>query len=425
MEHETNSTTTQEVFLLEIDMDNEGIVFYASPSTTVHELMTFICEAWLNKLRNGDGGVDDHLWTVSRPVTLAYPIPENYEDDDAYMDALDAFEQAQAEERDGIPTDTLLENIPGFENEDEILKVMYDMGGTTYFDICFKGIEDIPHDTPVPSLVPPLVEDSLVPYSPPTDSPNLNDIYPHAHQMMFAAGATAKWICPFPTSISCAGFVEGGFRSTADICFLPQDFSTIHEVLVAMDVAMKKYPDQEYTRILFPISMTEEAEARFLQHEKDVNEYLEFRESFSYAAYFGPNGNDISQLSANIQSRMWKPATQVNIRVTETDLASYDDSIHQSFPMCGKAIQNGLWASYRRGKVIVSEKKVTRESPEERGIPLTVLAEKVVQVDSLHQFFCICESLFLQVDASRRYESLLNDPTVLSSSSKEALASLT
>lgn len=149
-----------------------------------------------------------------------------------------------------------------------------------------------------------------------------------------------------------------------------------------------------------------------------MNEYLEFCKSGQR-----DRRADSSELSENIQRRMWMSKTQVNVRVTEGDLHNYDDVISSSFPMCSKAYKDGLWASYRRDKVVVSKKKDSRESPQERGIPKVVLAEKNIKIESLHEMFCVFESLFLQIDTDQKYQAIRKNPALLASTNLEWLSS--
>ena len=74
----TSEASSQEVYRLEIDEGGDGIVFHVKPSSTILEVMTFICTNWLNEVRNGDGGVDEHLWKFYQTgPSESYP---NFED---------------------------------------------------------------------------------------------------------------------------------------------------------------------------------------------------------------------------------------------------------------------------------------------------------------------------------------------------------
>jgi len=62
------------------------------------------------------------------------------------------------------------------------------------------------------------------------------------------------------------------------------------------------------------------------------------------------------------------------------------------FPICSRNIGKGLWATYQNQKVIIGQGN--GKGGEERGVPRHICAEISYNVKSLHEFFCICESLF-------------------------------
>jgi hypothetical protein len=92
------------------------------------------------------------------------------------------------------------------------------------------------------------------------------------------------------------------------------------------------------------------------------------------------------------------------VRLTEDKKIKYADVMSHMFPASSEAYKKKLWASYRNGKVIISEGFDSGE----RGVPKpdAILAQVTKKIQSLHQFFCVCEALFRQVDADRKYEAV-------------------
>ena len=87
---------------------------------------------------------------------------------------------------------------------------------------------------------------------------------------------------------------------------------------------------------------------------------------------------------------------EVVIRVSDANMKDVEDvNVDQAFPKCAKAYidKRHFWISYRHGKMMICK---GFGSSEERGIPKTgsVIATTNQKINSLHEFFCVAESLF-------------------------------
>jgi hypothetical protein len=404
-----------------------GLTMDVHPDTTVLEVMRFICREWLNKyVRPGDGHINDHLWKIYRPVPPSPLLRSRYTDKQQkkiekedngenrykFYDIQEEFENAeddwldvQSEKDRGMPHHQMLRDISGFSEPGACLCGEYDFGTTTDFFVHLVSVESSSGEQDVrsPRKVPSAADEAannFLPYTPPHGSQNLDNVFPTVNRKLFKKKKD-NWICPFPTSPSSAGFAEDGTGS--DLVFMPLEFSSLFEASVAMETSMIKFPKDNYSRLAFPSVMSEEDEAHYLREEQRVNEFLEYQERQK-------NGEEVDEetLSDYVRYHMWCPQIRVVLRVTNEDMTKYTSAkIEESFPFCTKAYKKGLWASYRRGKVIVSKKKSEREIPiSERGIPNEVLAQVAVEIDSLNQFFCVCETLFRRIDADRIFASI-------------------
>lgn len=83
--------------------------------------------------------------------------------------------------------------------------------------------------------------------------------------------------------------------------------------------------------------------------------------------------------------------------------------------MCEDAYQNGMWASYRPGKMVVSKITLDNDPSHHRGVPDEILAEVDIVIESLYEYLCACEALFRNVDASQKFQAIQKkaqtDPT--------------
>jgi len=161
--------------------------------------------------------------------------------------------------------------------------------------------------------------------------------------------------------------------------------------------------------MVFPIELSMKANTYYAELKTLVDEYLDFHKTFDRSTLYGPRGMDfkvIQGLSQNIQYRLFCPQTEVMYRLTKDDVDKHKSesatAIDQIFPLCAKAYQKGMWASYHRGKVKVCIGNDTGE----RGIPQKILAQVSHDVKSLHEYLCVCEALFQMIETNEKYQVL-------------------
>jgi hypothetical protein len=176
----------------------------------------------------------------------------------AYEDRFERFLEAQRERDNGLATSTFLTDFE-WMTPGSIVQVEYDYGTTTYFKVRLDSIRLESNGSIVfPLLLPSKAKEAAKDfelYQPPSGSRNVDDVYPLANNIMFASWIS-KWVCPYPTSPTSAGFVEGGKNFGSDIVFLPVPHESLHQALVAIDVAMKKFPKPKgVSRMMFPIKL--------------------------------------------------------------------------------------------------------------------------------------------------------------------------
>ena len=375
---------SKDFYRLEVIYNDGGITIDVLANQTVDSVMEFVCFEWLNILRNGDGLVDDHSWTVKGPPLTTY---ENIDldkcGDRRTLEWRDAHEICE-KSREMIPATEKLENIKGFDTGMP-LTVVYGVQRSTTFKIQMvgRGIAKWPNRFPyqVPSSAHKFAErfhlsNPSFLYHPPPSSPNLNDIFPHANKAMFGHGN--RWFCPYPTSPMCGGFICGEFQRCFDVLFLPYKSSSLHEALVIMDSLMSQYPEfkgDSSSRIGLPLSLSNTREAKFKAYQQEPgcdNRINAFIPNKKFSAFVNPHNRIVS-------------------RIDGKKLREYKNVVANMFPSCSVNYGKGLWASYRNGKVIIGEGR--DRSGEERGVPMHIYVEAPYKVRSLHEFFCVCETL--------------------------------
>jgi len=139
------------------------------------------------------------------------------------------------------------------------LSITYDMGSTTYFTVKFVSIENVASNVELPRRVMQLQSRTSDTYTPPEGSPDLNEVFPHANELLFGQSSVAKWIGPFQCSKTCGGFVEAGPNAMGDVgesivlcvclgipCFISYHMSSLsslstpqYSVLISLDVSKK------------------------------------------------------------------------------------------------------------------------------------------------------------------------------------------
>ena len=200
------------------EVEGQDLTFDLRPDHNLINLMTIICDEWLNDARDGDGGVYDHLWIVQTSSGGEFTAPYN----------------DRGEDHEGETKLNDLSISPG-----DMISITYDMGSTTHFSISFVSIENVASNVELPRRV---VQQSSAPpdaYTPPEGSPNLNEVFPHANELLFGQSSVAKWIAPFQCAKTCGGFVEAGPNAMCDMVFCPHKFGCFKEVLVAFNEAGK------------------------------------------------------------------------------------------------------------------------------------------------------------------------------------------
>jgi len=181
----------------------QDLTFELRPDHNLIHLMSVICDQWLNNARDGDGGVFDHMWIVKTLSGLEFTAPYN----------------DRGEDHEGETKLNDLDISPG-----DMLSITYDMGSTTYFAVKFVSIENVASNVELPRRVMQLQSRTSDIYTPPEGSPDLNEVFPHANELLFGQSSVAKWIAPFQCSKTCGGFVEAGPNAMGDvgesICFV-------------------------------------------------------------------------------------------------------------------------------------------------------------------------------------------------------------
>jgi len=376
----------------------DGIVFEISPDQTLLHMMSLICEEWLQDYRNGDGAVYEHLWKFM-----------NYEDENneyhAAADqqwtqeqemALENYMMTRNEFLDSLPINVPLKQFQWWDIGTSV-PVQYDYGSTTYFEVHLVAKERIAEDIALPRIAPDEADklaEKFVPFAPKEGSPNVNDLFPHADRMMFQMGS--KWLCPYPCSPTSGGFVEGK-GGDSDLIFIPEPFESLQHALIGMNRAVEECPDETgYSRSVFAIELSERGERYYTRSGELVQEYLDFVQNVDQRSIRTTTGamdmRAVGQLSENIQYRLFSPQTEFFFRLTREDVEKFETptAVDEIFPLCAKAYEDGLWASYHRGKVKISKGSDSGE----RGVPSTILAQVAHECHSLHEFFCVAEALF-------------------------------
>ena len=241
---------------------------------------------------------------------------------------------------------------------------------------------------------------TFTPHEPMQHLTNINDVYPLANDIMFAYGK-ARWVSPFPTSEGgSAGFVKGTRRYSENMSIvLPKPFSGgLHEALVAIDQA-KVFCEPTYTTtVVFPIEMDEDDEERFNLKDMEDGGYVKhvrFQE-----------GSQCRLLRQQFPNLFLECTRDLDVlRLKKNAFEKYNaKALEQAFPMCCKAYKEGYWAAYRDGKVIISQGS---DNPKELGVPVKILDEVATpNLDSLHDFLCVCEGLFRRLGCTRGYRWL-------------------
>lgn len=385
--------------ILRFEIPGKDCIVDLRPDNTIFDLMAIICAEWLDDVRGGDGGVTSHMWQLVSPTSVLHVGPF------ADMPRMDQCGDYNGEISESITKSTALSELAYLNSPGSKFKVEYDFGSTTSFRVVLKSIEDVTeeHANACPKLFLPATGEQPE-YVPPQGTPNLNDMFPHANTFLFGEASIAKWILLFPMNMHCATTVEAGPSAMGDMVFCPNKFSSAQELLVALDLAGQKQPPRTtrpdaFSRMVFPAVLNSADEKKYKSFKEDLDAF------HARCAAKGLNGDTAATLDTLGQTgmsdgdlhRLCGPA-ECSVRVTKDALdksrAEFDFS--KAFPKSSKAHDDKayVWISYRRGKMqICKGKEVERGIPESKG----VVAESRRKIHSLHEFFCVAESLFLSV----------------------------
>jgi len=400
----------------EFEIVGQDIKVQLRPEHTFFDLMNVACECWLDMARNGDGGVDDHLWTIKG----AGIVVTDHRDDYVYFDKV---KKGASATRLNDPDVALLVR-PG-----QTLQVEYDFGSTTHFEITVLGIRDVSDEEAKACPRESLAESFGTPtaYSPPEGIPSMDDLFPDANKLLF--GSLAQWIGLFPSSPTCAAFVEAGADAMADMVFAPNSFCSVEELLLTLDAAGSKQPPSywrpdAFSRMIFPVKMNAEDDEKYREYKTVLDGFAnELRDNGLSQEEPIP----ISQMSALSEecTHYLLGAKQVVIRLTPEEFATrmavlrYQSGFDfaRAFPVSAAAFADSgkkyYWFSYKRRRGTAAGRLTVCRGPTgrhgERGVPdenCTVVARFDVEIRSLQHLFCCLETAWPESLRSRKRKSL-------------------
>ena len=248
--------------MLTFEVKGEDVCVQLASTHTLFDLMKIVCKEWLDEVRGGDGGVHDHVWTItSRLGRHMGP----YMGDDGYY--LETPQQSTRLKKLGL-------NVGGG------LGVEYDMGRTTLFTLHVTAIAEATPDElakcPRAVRAADTVPASFAPHVPPAGTPTLDDLFPHLASLAFAPGTTTLYF--FPCGDGCAGAIEAGPNAMGDLLFAPHAFSDAEEFLLAADAAAAMGPgldvrDDAYSRLVFPARMAKAQEKKYAKFVKQLSSF--------------------------------------------------------------------------------------------------------------------------------------------------------
>ena len=126
--------SSREIFRLKIIHNDGGITIDAASNKTMTHVMGIVYSKWLNVLRNGDGLIDDHHWSVQGPpLTEFVYIHRDKCGDRRTKEWREAHELCE-KSKHTIPVYEKLESIQGF-NKGRQLTVVYGSSRPTNFAI--------------------------------------------------------------------------------------------------------------------------------------------------------------------------------------------------------------------------------------------------------------------------------------------------
>ena len=233
---------------------NADIKVQLKDGNTLFELMRTVCDAWLDEVRGGDGGVLDHMWTLRVPRS-----------DRQHIGPFDHINHGEISENDGQSTDI---GTLGLVVGDAIV-VEYDMGSTTYFKLNVVaveargegdggagdgGAESFPRVVPISSDAG---NATFAPHVPPPGMPTLDELFPNLSKLCFTPPATWVLLFPFSTASGCSAAIEAGPNAMGDMLYAPSPFEDAEAFFLALDKAATKEPNEmtredAFSRFVFP-----------------------------------------------------------------------------------------------------------------------------------------------------------------------------
>ena len=369
---------------------------------TLFQLMTLICNEWLDEVRGGDGDVFAHMWTIRMKVGNRRR---------EHVGPFEAFDDNQIEENDrqSTPLGELGLKLAS------TLSVEYDMGSTTAFKLKVVELGTDPAVVaagPCVVTAPNSVPTDWSPHEPPAGTPTLDDCFPHLSRLAF--GRDATWLLFFPLSKDCAAAIEAGPNAMGDLLYAPHAFSSAEECLLAADRAAAAMPDEytrsdAFSRMVFPAAMGAKDERNYLRFVAEIDEF-----ETAMRARAPPGGDSVmgfepmmgidemarSGLSEKHMYMACGPK-QVAVRLGSTELAAAIEELRgrglnfsEAFPRCAEACASKAkkWISYRRGvlRLCVGDGMAAGE----RGVPAPGC-----EVAKLNRRFSTLQELFGAAEA--------------------------
>lgn len=353
-------------------------------SGTLFDLMAIVCSSWLDDARSGDGGIYDHLWKITHGVQKHIgPHADGFDDDVI----------AETQE-----SSTKLCELSGLNVGTE-LKVEYDFGSTTRFSLVAVEKKDLPIEeaNKCPRQVVDGTNDTKEIYAPPSDTPSLDNLFPHANGLLF--DGIAQWIILFHPGNTYAA-VEAGPNAMGDMVFAPHPFASVEEFLVTLDAAATKQAkegcrEDAFSRMVFPPQdMGKEGEEAYSSFKKDRDDLDRAVEaaggglmSLSAMSRAGLTEEQIYMMCGPDVAMVRLTPGEMKKRVSSLEKEGFD--FEKAFPKTAAAVKRGDWISFRRGVL-----QLCNGEGEERGVPPSdgVLARFNRSIDSLQELFCLAET---------------------------------
>lgn len=370
--------------VLEFEVLNQDVKVQLRRDNTFFDLISIICETWLNEARNGDGGVDDHMWKIACA---------GIEIESTVWDA----GQESAFNKLSDPKFALL------LSPQKILSVEYDFGSTTYFQIAMIGTCNLSEEEAkqCPRQTPE-IGGPVDLYSPPSGTPSLDDLFPNANELLFKSAA--QWVALFPCSKNVAGFVEAGPNAMGDMVFAPCKFESVEELLLTLDLAGTKQPNKHcredaFSRMIFPVHMKTKDEQKYQDFKAMIDGYEKELQDKGYSEdkHVDLCNNDLSSEVVYYLCRPKEVIVRLSLQEVESQVANLREKhfkFSEAFPITSKVFERKdyLWFNYRR-EVLQVCKGVCVTGYEKRGTPKpgNEISRMKVKIQSLQHLFCCLE----------------------------------